>query len=234
MGFPPGSNFVALDQPEASIGLVLLGGRQRLGPREQLARFRLRARRLRQQQERMRQIAGRNFDPSMFDPMPGVERSMHVVKPYKLVARECQVFMDTGAYADAGPRVTQKAGYRALGPYKVPHAKVEAHGVYTNTVPAGAFRGFGALQVTWAYESQMDMIAARLGLDPLELRLKNLLKKGDLYTAGDTPVDCDLKEGLLKVADAINEAPPGRIISGSEEQVRDLFAANAVQSVPTI
>jgi len=126
-----------------------------------------------------------------------------VNKDGKLVARECQVYMDTGAYADAGPRVAQKAGYRALGPYKIPYAKVEAHGVYTNTVPAGAFRGFGALQVTWAYESQMDMIAARLGLDPLEFRLKNLLKKGDLYTAGDTPVDCDLKEGLLKVADAI-------------------------------
>jgi CO/xanthine dehydrogenase Mo-binding subunit len=126
-----------------------------------------------------------------------------VTKDGKLIARECQVYMDTGAYADAGPRVTQKAAYRALGPYKIPYAKVEAYGVYTNTVPAGAFRGFGALQVTWAYESQMDMIADRLKIDPLEFRLKNLLKKGDLYTVGDTPVDCDLKEGLLKVADAI-------------------------------
>ena len=126
-----------------------------------------------------------------------------VKKDGSLVARECQIYLDTGAYADAGPRVTQKAGYRSLGPYKIPYAKVEAHGVYTNTVPAGAFRGFGALQVTWAYESQMDMIADRLGIDPLDMRLKNLLKKGDLYTAGDTPVDCDLQEGLLKVADAI-------------------------------
>jgi CO/xanthine dehydrogenase Mo-binding subunit len=126
-----------------------------------------------------------------------------VSKDGKLLARDCQVYMDTGAYADAGPRVTQKAAYRALGPYKIPYAKVEAYGVYTNTVPAGAFRGFGALQVTWAYESQMDMIADRLGLDPLDFRLKNLLKKGDLYTVGDTPVDCDLKEGLLKVADGI-------------------------------
>jgi CO/xanthine dehydrogenase Mo-binding subunit len=126
-----------------------------------------------------------------------------VTKDGKLIARDCQVYMDTGAYADAGPRVTQKAGYRALGPYRIPHARVEAYGVYTNTVPAGAFRGFGALQVTWAYESQMDMIAERLGVDPLEFRIKNLLKKGDAYTAGDTPVDCDLKEGLLKVADAI-------------------------------
>ncbi len=127
-----------------------------------------------------------------------------VTRDGKLVARDCQVYMDTGAYADAGPRVTQKAAYRALGPYKIPYAKVEAYGVYTNTVPAGAFRGFGALQVTWAYESQMDMIAERLGIDPLDFRLKNLLKKGDAYTAGDTPVDCDLKEGLLKVANAIN------------------------------
>ena len=126
-----------------------------------------------------------------------------VTKDGRLIARECQVYMDTGAYADAGPRVTQKAAYRSLGPYRIPYAKVEAYGVYTNTVPAGAFRGFGALQVTWAYESQMDMIAERLGLDPLDFRIKNLLQKGDLYTVGDTPVDCDLKEGLLKVADAL-------------------------------
>src|SRR5512132_4314555 len=134
-----------------------------------------------------------------------------IKKDGSLVARECQIYLDTGAYADAGPRVTQKAGYRSLGPYKIPYAKVEAHGVYTNTVPAGAFRGFGALQVTWAYQSQMDMIADRLGIDPLEMRLKNLLKKGDLYTAGDTPIDCDLREGLLKVADAIKwRQKPGK------------------------
>jgi CO/xanthine dehydrogenase Mo-binding subunit len=126
-----------------------------------------------------------------------------VSKDGRLIARECQVYMDTGAYADAGPRVTQKAAYRSLGPYKIPYAKVEAYGVYTNTVPAGAFRGFGALQVTWAYESQMDMIAEQLGIDPLKFRLKNLLKRGDSYTTGDTPVDCDLEEGLRKVADAI-------------------------------
>ena len=131
-----------------------------------------------------------------------------VSKDGKLIARECQVYMDTGAYADAGPRVTQKAGYRALGPYKIPYAKVEAYGVYTNTVPAGAFRGFGALQVTWAYESQMDMIADRLGIDPLEFRINNLFKKGDLYTIGDTPVDCDMEEGLRKVADAIKWSEP--------------------------
>ena len=126
-----------------------------------------------------------------------------VTKDGKLVARQCLIHMETGAYADAGPRVTQKAGYRCFGPYRLPHMKVDAYTVYTNTVPAGAYRGFGTLQVTWAYESQMDIIAERLGIDPLEFRVKNLLEKGELYTPGDTPVDCDLKAGLLRVAKEI-------------------------------
>ena len=126
-----------------------------------------------------------------------------VTKDGKLVARQCLIHMETGAYADAGPRVTQKAGYRCFGPYRLPHMKSDAYTVYTNTVPAGAYRGFGTLQVTWAYESQMDIIAEKLGIDPLEFRLKNLLKKGEAYTPGDTPVDCDLKAGLLRAAKEI-------------------------------
>ena len=126
-----------------------------------------------------------------------------VTQDGKLIARQCLIHMETGAYADAGPRVTQKAGYRCFGPYRLPHMRTDAYTVYTNTVPAGAYRGFGTLQVTWAYESQMDIIAEALGLDPLEFRLKNLLKKGELYTPGDTPVDCDLKAGLLRAAKGI-------------------------------
>ncbi len=126
-----------------------------------------------------------------------------VTKGGKLVARQCVIYMETGAYADAGPRVTQKAGYRCFGPYRIPHIKADAYTVYTNTVPAGAYRGFGTLQVTWAYESHTDIIANKLGLDPLQFRLKNLLKKGEIYTPGDTPVDCNLKEGLLRAAKAI-------------------------------
>ena len=131
-----------------------------------------------------------------------------VTKKGEMVARELEVYMDTGAYADAGPRVTQKAGYRAVGPYRVANVKIDAHGVYSNTVPAGAFRGFGAVQVAWAYESQMDMIARRLGMDPLDFRLKNLLEKGEPYTPGDTPVDCDLKQGLRKVARTLDWKKP--------------------------
>ncbi len=131
-----------------------------------------------------------------------------VTRKGEMVARELEVYMDTGAYADAGPRVTQKAGYRAVGPYRVANVKIDAHGVYSNTVPAGAFRGFGAVQVAWAYESQMDMIANRLGMDPLDFRLKNLLEKGEPYTPGDTPVDCDLKQGLRKVARTLDWKKP--------------------------
>ena len=126
-----------------------------------------------------------------------------VTKDGKLLARQCLIHMETGAYADAGPRVTQKAGYRCFGPYRIAHMQTDAYTVYTNTVPAGAYRGFGTLQVTWAYESQMDIIAAKLNLDPLEFRLKNLLRKGEAYTPGDTPVDCDLKAGLLQAAEEI-------------------------------
>jgi len=126
-----------------------------------------------------------------------------VTRTGRLLARESEIYLDTGAYADAGPRVTQKAGYRAFGPYRIPHIKTDAYTVYTNTVPAGAFRGFGTPQVSWAYESQMDIIAEKLGCDALELRIKNLLKKGEAYTVGDRPVDCDLKQGLRRVAEAI-------------------------------
>jgi CO/xanthine dehydrogenase Mo-binding subunit len=139
-----------------------------------------------------------------------------VMKDGKLVARQCVIHMETGAYADAGPRVTQKAGYRCFGPYRLPHMKTDAYTVYTNTIPAGAYRGFGTLQVTWAYESQMDIIAEKLGLDPLDFRLKNLLNKGELYTPGDTPVDCDLKAGLRQAAEEIGwnikTASPGKAL----------------------
>jgi CO/xanthine dehydrogenase Mo-binding subunit/aerobic-type carbon monoxide dehydrogenase small subunit (CoxS/CutS family) len=117
-----------------------------------------------------------------------------------LIARESVIHVDGGAYSDAGPRVTQKAGYRVHGPYRIEHIKSDAYTVYTNTVPAGAFRGMGTPQVVWAYESQMDMIAHEMGWDPVEFRLKNLLERGDDFSPGDTPVDCDMREGLRRVA----------------------------------
>jgi CO/xanthine dehydrogenase Mo-binding subunit/aerobic-type carbon monoxide dehydrogenase small subunit (CoxS/CutS family) len=126
-----------------------------------------------------------------------------VSKEGLLVSREAVLHVDSGAYSDAGPRVTQKASYRANGPYRVRDIKIDGYTVYTNTVPAGAFRGMGTPQVVWAYESQMDMIAHEMGWDPLEFRLKNLLDKGEEFAPGDTPMDCDMKEGLKRVAKEI-------------------------------
>jgi CO/xanthine dehydrogenase Mo-binding subunit len=125
-----------------------------------------------------------------------------------LVARDCELYYQLGAYADVGPRVVQKSAYTAGGPYRIPHLRINAYGVYTNTVVSVAFRGYGVPQLAWAYESQMDVLAERLGIDPLELRLKNLLKRGETFAEGDLPVDCDYAGGLRKAAAAIGWSEP--------------------------
>ena len=135
------------------------------------------------------------------------------------VARHCEVYLNGGAYANSGPSVTEKAGYRAHGPYRIPHLLTNAYSVYTNTVPAGAFRGFGGPQVAFAYETHADMIAERLGIDPFEIRMKNLLDKGESFSHSDTPIDCDLKTGLKRIAQAIgwDARPNGQQNSGSKK-----------------
>ena len=142
-----------------------------------------------------------------------------VKKDGTFVGRRCDVYLNGGAYANSGPSVTEKAGYRAHGPYRIPHVLTNAYSVYTNTVPAGAFRGFGGPQVAFAYESHIDMIAERLGVDPFELRMKNLLDQGENFSPGDTPIDCDLKAGLKNVAQAIgwDARPNGQQNSGSKK-----------------
>lgn len=120
-----------------------------------------------------------------------------------LVGRRAELWLDTGAYADVGPRVTQKAGYRSVGPYRMDHVEVDAYCVYTNKVPAGAFRGYGAPQAAWAGESSMHHLAEALGMDPVALRRKNLLARGEAYHPGDTPIDGDLHEGLSRVTRAV-------------------------------
>ncbi len=120
-----------------------------------------------------------------------------------IVARQCTAHYQLGAYADVGPRVVQKSAYLAAGPYRIPHVQIDAYGVLTHTVPSVAFRGYGVPQLAWAYESHMDVIAKRLGCDPLQLRLKNLLKRGEELIPGDLPVDCDFAEGIGKAAGAI-------------------------------
>lgn len=120
-----------------------------------------------------------------------------------LVARECEIHLDTGAYAEIGPRVAKKSGYTAAGPYKIPHLKIDSYSVYTNKPPAGAFRGFGVSQSAWAVESQMDIIAAALKIDPLELRKKNGYEEGDRFVTEEKLRAVGLKECLDEVAKSI-------------------------------
>ncbi len=120
------------------------------------------------------------------------------------LARRSDIVLDGGAYADASALVADKAGYRIGGPYRWEALDSLARAVRTNTVPAGSFRGFGGTQASWASESQIDMISRRLGIDPVELRRRNLLRPGEPYRPGDSAIDCDLAAGLDVVAKRID------------------------------
>jgi len=114
----------------------------------------------------------------------------------RFIARKAEILLDAGAYSDASPLVAEKAGYRINGPYRWQHIDSVCDCVMTNTTPAGPFRGFGGTQASWASESQIDMIARRLGIDPVAIRQKNLLKLGEPYVPGESGVDSDIHEGL--------------------------------------
>jgi CO/xanthine dehydrogenase Mo-binding subunit len=120
-----------------------------------------------------------------------------------IVARHVEGIYDTGAYALTGPSTIKNGGEVSGGPYRIAHQDLTTYCVYTNTPPTGPYRGFGVPQVCWAYESQMDDIARRLGMDPLELRLKNLVREGDLFVTGDTLVSVGIADCLKGAAQAV-------------------------------
>ncbi|MGO8962069.1 MAG: xanthine dehydrogenase subunit D [Streptosporangiaceae bacterium] len=102
----------------------------------------------------------------------------------RLVAVDARLMFDGGAYTSSSPAVVGNAVTFASGPYQVPNVRVEGTVVYTNNPPCGAMRGFGAPQVCFAYEAQMDKLASRLGLDPLEIRRRNALQPGSMLPTG--------------------------------------------------
>jgi CO/xanthine dehydrogenase Mo-binding subunit len=101
-----------------------------------------------------------------------------------LKAWEVEVVGDTGAYASSGPAVVHKGMYHCTGPYNVPNVKGIAYTVYTNNTYGGAMRGFGTTQMAFAYESQMNILAEKLGMDPAEIRLKNAYRIGSITPNG--------------------------------------------------
>ncbi len=120
-----------------------------------------------------------------------------------LVAKQAEIYLNTGAFAETGPIVTGRTLTRILGPYRIPHIKVKAYCVYTNTVSAASFRSIGGPQTAWATESQMDIIAQKLGVDPVQFRRKNLLRRGEELKPKGNPLDADLFKALDSVTQKI-------------------------------
>src|SRR5689334_20975456 len=126
----------------------------------------------------------------------------------RIVARDCEVWWNGGAYADIGPRVTQKSGFTAPGPYDIENASIDSYALYTNLPPAGALRGFGIPQLVWAYESHTDMVARELGIDPVEFRRKNLLPEGRPQATGTKMQDAAIEKVLERTASLIDWGKP--------------------------
>ena len=130
-----------------------------------------------------------------------------VKKDGSLTAWETTVIGDTGAYASSGPAVVHKGLYHCTGPYNCPNVKGKAFTVYTNNTYAGAMRGFGATQTAFAYESQMNIIAEKLRMDPIELRLKNIYQVGSTTPNGQVlHSSVGAKETIVKAVDTFEES----------------------------
>jgi len=126
----------------------------------------------------------------------------------RIVARECEVWWNGGAYADIGPRVTQKSGFTAPGPYDIEHVAVDSYALYTNLPPAGALRGFGIPQLVWAYEGHTDLMARELGIDPIEFRRRNLLREGRPQATGTVMKDAATEKVLERVSALLDWEKP--------------------------
>jgi len=131
-----------------------------------------------------------------------------VTKDGRVTARLCEVWWNGGAYADIGPRITQKSGFTAPGPYDIENVHIDSYALYTNLPPAGALRGFGIPQLVWAYEGHTDMIARELKLDPLEFRRKNILRDGRPQATGTVMKDAAVDKALERVAARLDWGKP--------------------------
>src|SRR6056297_1139678 len=129
-----------------------------------------------------------------------------------LTAAQTELYGDTGAYASLGAKVMGRATTHSTGPYIVPHVKIDCYAMYTNNPPAGAFRGFGALQADFAIEVMIDQVAEELNLDPLALRRKNALSTGSITNTGQHLRD---SVGLLECMEKTETAMRGNLPEGN-------------------
>ncbi len=165
--------------------------------------------------------------PSTFRIKSGVDKNG------KIVARKCEVFWNGGAYADVGPRVTQKSGLTASGPYDIDNVSIDSYALYTNVTPAGALRGFGVPQLVWAYESHTDMIARALKMDPVEFRRKNIVREGRPHATGTILKDAAVEKCLDKLVERMNWSKPIDRGTGVVKRGRGLGIAIKAVITPT-
>jgi CO/xanthine dehydrogenase Mo-binding subunit len=165
--------------------------------------------------------------PSTFRIKSGIDKNGRVI------ARECEVWWNGGAYADIGPRVTQKSGFTASGPYDIENVSIDSYALYTNLTPAGALRGFGVPQLVWAYESHTDMIARALKIDPLDFRKKNLLRDGRPHATGTVLKDAAIEQVLDRIAEQLNWKQPFERGAGAVRRGRGLAIGLKAVIAPT-
>ena len=151
----------------------------------------------------------------------------------RITARECEVWWNGGAYADIGPRITQKSGFTAAGPYDIENVSIDSYALYTNLPAAGALRGFGIPQLVWAYESHTDMMARELKLDPVEFRRKNLLRNGRPQATGTVMKDAAIDKVLERTAARMNWSKPLEKGSGTIRRGRGIAIGFKAVVAPT-
>ena len=151
----------------------------------------------------------------------------------RITARECEVWWNGGAYADIGPRVTQKSGFTAAGPYDIDNVHIDSYALYTNRPPAGALRGFGIPQLVWAYESHTDLIARALKIDPLEFRRKNILREGRPQATGTAMKDAAIELVLERIAARLDWQKPFDRGGGALKRGRGLAVGFKASIAPT-
>jgi CO/xanthine dehydrogenase Mo-binding subunit len=169
----------------------------------------------------------------MITKHPTTFRIKSGVKDGRVTARACEVFWNGGAYADIGPRVTQKSGFTSPGPYDIENVKIDSYELYTNRTPAGALRGFGIPQLVWAYESHTDMIAREIGIDPVEFRRRNILREGRPQASGTAMKDAAIAEVLEAIAGRMNWNAPFDRGSGSLRRGRGVAIGFKASISPT-
>jgi len=157
-----------------------------------------------------------------------------VKKDGRIVSRYAKIILDTGAYSDRGPTVLGLATFGVVGPYKIPHVKVEGYCVYTNKAIAGAYRGYGVPQVCWAYESQMDIIANKLGIDPVDIRLKNIVTEGYITSTEKQEAHAiGLGECLTKVKKDIAKKGEREIVEKNMKRGKGIACGYKISRTPS-